>query len=182
MNYDPLIVKLSKLFDLVRTRGHPIEGDASAGGNQNAFVRSTTKYWVRFGIPSFTHSRPRYWQSHKKVHDENIVPLKLAIMKHLPVLGKHASLRWVFRAHPRNPSIQPKQRVLYGRLGHHIHLLWQWRSWALSRSTGEDWRCRGYPYEVVRWCYRQYSRSHEIPIFTACWASQSLNSCYRRYL
>ncbi|AFR94879.1 vacuolar transporter chaperone 4 [Cryptococcus neoformans C23] len=65
MNYDPLIVKLSKLFDLVRTRGHPIEGDASAGGNQNAFVRSTTKYWV---------------------HDENIVPLKLAIMKHLPVL------------------------------------------------------------------------------------------------
>lgn len=48
MNYDPLIVKLSKLFDLVRTRGHPIEGDASAGGNQNAFVRSTTKYWVGF--------------------------------------------------------------------------------------------------------------------------------------
>lgn len=26
-----------------------------------------------------------------KVHDENIVPLKLAIMKHLPVLGKHPS-------------------------------------------------------------------------------------------
>ena len=46
MNYDHLIVKLSKLFDLVRTRGHPIEGDASAGGSQNAFVRSTTKYWV----------------------------------------------------------------------------------------------------------------------------------------
>ncbi|WWC62681.1 uncharacterized protein I303_105278 [Kwoniella dejecticola CBS 10117] len=65
MNYDPLIVKLSKLFDLVRTRGHPVEGDSSAGGSQNAFVRSTTKYWV---------------------HDENIVPLKLAIMKHLPVL------------------------------------------------------------------------------------------------
>ena len=70
MNYDHLIVKLSKLFDLVRTRGHPIEGDASAGGNQNAFVRSTTKYWV---------------------HDENIVPLKLAIMKHLPVLGMSSS-------------------------------------------------------------------------------------------
>ncbi|WVR06424.1 hypothetical protein IAU60_003455 [Kwoniella sp. DSM 27419] len=65
MNYDPLIVKLSKLFDLVRTRGHPVQGDSSAGGSQNAFVRSTTKYWV---------------------HDENIVPLKLAIMKHLPVL------------------------------------------------------------------------------------------------
>lgn len=51
MNYDPLIVKLSKLFDLVRTRGHPIEGDASAGGNQNAFVRSTTKYWVGSFFP-----------------------------------------------------------------------------------------------------------------------------------
>ena len=46
INYDHLIVKLSKLFDLVRTRGHPIEGDSSAGGSQNAFVRSTTKYWV----------------------------------------------------------------------------------------------------------------------------------------
>ncbi|EIW73499.1 hypothetical protein TREMEDRAFT_59673 [Tremella mesenterica DSM 1558] len=65
MNYDVLVVKLSKLFDLVRTRGHPIEGDSTAGGSQNAFTRSTTKYWV---------------------HDENIVPLKLAIMKHLPVL------------------------------------------------------------------------------------------------
>lgn len=53
MNYDPLIVKLSKLFDLVRTRGHPIEGDASAGGNQNAFVRSTTKYWVGFFFFAF---------------------------------------------------------------------------------------------------------------------------------
>lgn len=60
-----MIVKLSKLFDLVRTRGHPIAGDSSAGGSQNAFVRSTTKYWV---------------------HDDNIVPLKLAIMKNLPVL------------------------------------------------------------------------------------------------
>lgn len=50
MNYDHLIVKLSKLFDLVRTRGHPIEGDSSAGGSQNAFVRSTTKYWVGFPL------------------------------------------------------------------------------------------------------------------------------------
>lgn len=65
MNYDPVIVKLSKLFDLVRTRGHPVEGDSAAGGSQNAFVRSTTKYWV---------------------HEENIVPLKLNILKQLPVL------------------------------------------------------------------------------------------------
>lgn len=46
-NWDALIVKLSKLYDLVRTRGHPVQGDPSAGGNQSAFVRQTTKYWVR---------------------------------------------------------------------------------------------------------------------------------------
>jgi SPX domain protein involved in polyphosphate accumulation len=45
-NWDGLIVKLSKLYDLVRTRGHPVQGDASAGGSQSAFVRQTTKYWV----------------------------------------------------------------------------------------------------------------------------------------
>ena len=100
MNYDHLIVKLSKLFDLVRTRGHPIEGDSSAGGNQNAFVRSTTKYWV---------------------HHENIVPLKLAIMKHLPVLGASSSLLDWF--HPTYPSLRPKQGVHARRLGHHLDLL-----------------------------------------------------------
>ncbi|EPQ54223.1 SPX-domain-containing protein [Gloeophyllum trabeum ATCC 11539] len=64
-NWDALIVKLSKLYDLVRTRGHPVLGDPSAGGNQSAFVRQTTKYWV---------------------HPDNLVHLKLAILKHLPVL------------------------------------------------------------------------------------------------
>ncbi|KAF6759887.1 VTC domain-containing protein [Ephemerocybe angulata] len=64
-NWDALIVKLSKLYDLVRTRGHPVEGDSSAGGNQSAFVRQTTKYWV---------------------HPDNLVSLKLAILRHLPVL------------------------------------------------------------------------------------------------
>lgn len=64
-NYDALIVKLSKMFDMVHTRGHPVKGDSSAGGSQSAFVRQTTKYWV---------------------HPDNIVPLKLFIMKHLPVL------------------------------------------------------------------------------------------------
>ncbi|KIJ66914.1 hypothetical protein HYDPIDRAFT_186511 [Hydnomerulius pinastri MD-312] len=64
-NWDALIVKLSKLYDLVRTRGHPVVGDSSAGGNQSAFVRQTTKYWV---------------------HPDNLVPLKLAILRHLPVL------------------------------------------------------------------------------------------------
>ncbi|KAG1808457.1 uncharacterized protein BJ212DRAFT_1303058, partial [Suillus subaureus] len=48
---------LSKLYDLVRTRGHPVQGDSSAGGNQSAFV-----------------------------HPDNLVPLKLAILRHLPVL------------------------------------------------------------------------------------------------
>ncbi|KAJ1307185.1 hypothetical protein OPQ81_001301 [Rhizoctonia solani] len=64
-NWDSIIVKLSKLYDLVRTRGHPIQGDSSAGGAQNAFVRQTTKYWV---------------------HPDNLVHLKLAILRHLPVL------------------------------------------------------------------------------------------------
>lgn len=59
-------MKLSKLYDLVRTRGHPVRGDSSAGGNQSAFVRQTTKYWV---------------------HPDNLVPLKLAILRYLPVLG-----------------------------------------------------------------------------------------------
>lgn len=64
-NYDKLIVKLSKLYDLVRTRGNPVKGDASAGGSQQNFVRQTTKYWV---------------------HPDNITELKLIILKHLPVL------------------------------------------------------------------------------------------------
>ncbi|KAG8213257.1 putative vacuolar transporter chaperone 4 [Butyriboletus roseoflavus] len=64
-NWDALIVKLSKLYNLVRTRGHPVVGDSSAGSNQSAFVRQTTKYWV---------------------HPDNLVPLKLAILRHLPVL------------------------------------------------------------------------------------------------
>ncbi|KAF5211943.1 vacuolar transporter chaperone [Clavispora lusitaniae] len=64
-NYDNLIVKLSKLYDLVRTRGNPVKGDSSAGGAQQNFVRQTTKYWV---------------------HPDNITELKLIILKHLPVL------------------------------------------------------------------------------------------------
>lgn len=64
-NYDSVIVKLSKLYDLVRTKGNPIKGDSSAGGSQQNFVRQTTKYWV---------------------HPDNITELKLIILKHLPVL------------------------------------------------------------------------------------------------
>ncbi|ORZ04065.1 polyphosphate synthetase protein [Lobosporangium transversale] len=64
-NYDALIVKLSNLYDTVRTRGKAHGGDSAAGGNQQAFVRQTTKYWV---------------------HPDNITELKLIILKHLPVL------------------------------------------------------------------------------------------------
>ena len=64
-NYDAFIVKLSRLYDLVRTRGNPIKGDSAAGGGQQNFVRQTTKYWV---------------------HPDNITELKLIILKHLPVL------------------------------------------------------------------------------------------------
>lgn len=63
-------MKLSKLYDLVRTRGNPTKGDSSAGGSQQNFVRQTTKYWV---------------------HPDNITELKLIILKHLPVLVFNAS-------------------------------------------------------------------------------------------
>lgn len=64
-NYDAFIVKLSRLYDTVRTRGNPVKGDSSAGGKQQNFVRQTTKYWV---------------------HPDNITELKLIVLKHLPVL------------------------------------------------------------------------------------------------
>lgn len=64
-NYDELVVKISHLYDIVRTRGNPTKGDASAGGKQQNFVRQTTKYWV---------------------HPDNITEVKLIILKHLPVL------------------------------------------------------------------------------------------------
>lgn len=54
------MVKLSKLYDLVRNKGIPVEGDSAAGGSQQNFVRSTTKYWV---------------------HPDNITELKLIILK-----------------------------------------------------------------------------------------------------
>ena len=69
-DYDQYIVNLSKLYDLVRTRGHPVTGDSAAGGSQQNFMRQTTKYWV---------------------HKENITELKLIILKHLPVLVFNAS-------------------------------------------------------------------------------------------
>ncbi|EPE05793.1 vacuolar transporter chaperone 4 [Ophiostoma piceae UAMH 11346] len=69
-NYDASVVGLSKLYDLVRTRGNPVKGDSSAGGGQANFVRHTTKYWV---------------------HPDNVTELKLIVLKHLPVLVFNAS-------------------------------------------------------------------------------------------
>lgn len=69
-NYDASVIKLSKLYNLVRTRGNPVKGDSAAGGGQANFVRQTTKYWV---------------------HPDNVTELKLIILKHLPVLVFNAS-------------------------------------------------------------------------------------------
>lgn len=64
-NHDELLLKLSQLYDIVRTRGNPVKGDSASGGSQGSFIRNTTKYWV---------------------HPDNITELKLIILKHLPVL------------------------------------------------------------------------------------------------
>ncbi|QPG75197.1 hypothetical protein FOA43_002547 [Brettanomyces nanus] len=72
-NTDLFIVKLSKLYDLVRTRGNPTQGDSAAGGKTQNFVRQTTKYWV---------------------HPDNITELKLIILQHLPVLVFNPNKDW----------------------------------------------------------------------------------------
>ncbi|RYO88923.1 hypothetical protein DL766_009401 [Monosporascus sp. MC13-8B] len=69
-DFDAEVVKLSKLYDLVRTKGNPVKGDSAAGGAQGSFVRQTTKYWV---------------------HPDNVTEVKLIILKHLPVLVFNAS-------------------------------------------------------------------------------------------
>ncbi|KAI5284585.1 vacuolar transporter chaperone, partial [Ascosphaera acerosa] len=70
-NYDAFVVKLSKLYDMVRTRGNPVEGDSAAGGGQQNFIRETTKYWV---------------------HPDNITELKLIILKASNALDHITSL------------------------------------------------------------------------------------------
>ncbi|KXS14634.1 vacuolar membrane protein [Gonapodya prolifera JEL478] len=65
LDMDPLIIRLSKLFDAIRLGGKRNEELASAGGKQTDFVRKTVKYWV---------------------HPDNITDVKCVILKHLPVL------------------------------------------------------------------------------------------------
>lgn len=64
--FDKHILRISKLYDIVRTGGQPsrpVEADPNAGSQQ--FVRKTTKYWV---------------------HPDNVTELKCIILKYLPVL------------------------------------------------------------------------------------------------
>ncbi|KAF3762581.1 SPX-domain-containing protein [Cryphonectria parasitica EP155] len=69
-NHEELLVKLSDLYNIVRTRGNPVKGDSASGGSQGNFIRNTTKYWV---------------------HPDNVTELKLIILKHLPVLVFNAA-------------------------------------------------------------------------------------------
>lgn len=88
-NYDALIVKLSRLYDLVRTRGNPAKGDSAAGGGQQNFVRQTTKYWV---------------------HQDNITELKLIILKvRLATIDHRAVID--FAPASARTRLQRKQRV-----------------------------------------------------------------------
>ncbi|KAJ1726704.1 hypothetical protein LPJ61_005011, partial [Coemansia biformis] len=65
-NFDGLLLELSRLYNIVRNGGVDVDGgkDPQAGNGQN-FVRQTTKYWV---------------------HSDNVMELKLYILKYLPVL------------------------------------------------------------------------------------------------
>ncbi|KAI8846999.1 VTC domain-containing protein [Chytridium lagenaria] len=70
-NVDSLIVRLSKIFETVRTGIHDpdvvngVQGTPRQGKIQSNFVRKTTKYWV---------------------HPDNVTEVKCIILKYLPVL------------------------------------------------------------------------------------------------
>ncbi|EPZ31341.1 VTC domain-containing protein [Rozella allomycis CSF55] len=64
-NLDNLILRLSKLYDVIRNGGQREDVSNDAAGSAQNFVRKTTKYWV---------------------HPDNVTELKFYIMKHLPIL------------------------------------------------------------------------------------------------
>ncbi|KAJ2862661.1 hypothetical protein GGI22_002136 [Coemansia erecta] len=65
-NFDELLLELSRLYNIVRNGGVDTDqGKDPQSGNGQNFVRQTTKYWV---------------------HPENVMELKLYILKYLPVL------------------------------------------------------------------------------------------------
>ncbi|KAJ2784689.1 hypothetical protein H4R18_000980 [Coemansia javaensis] len=80
-NFDELLLELSRLYNIVRNGGVDVDGgkDPQAGNGQN-FVRQTTKYWV---------------------HPDNVMELKLYILKYLPVL----IYRTKGSTRPPNPAI-----------------------------------------------------------------------------
>ncbi|KAJ2846851.1 hypothetical protein IWW36_004149 [Coemansia brasiliensis] len=80
-NFDELLLELSRLYNIVRNGGVDVDGskDPQSGNGQN-FVRQTTKYWV---------------------HPDNVMELKLYILKYLPVL----IYRTKGMAAPPNPAI-----------------------------------------------------------------------------
>ncbi|KAI9498720.1 VTC domain-containing protein, partial [Zychaea mexicana] len=63
--FDVAIVFISALHDICRRRGKPRTGNAAAGGDQNAFERATSKYWI---------------------HPDNVTEVQSIILLHLPVL------------------------------------------------------------------------------------------------
>lgn len=130
-NYDAFVLKLSKLYDLVRTKGHPVKGDSASGGSQQNFVRQTTKYWV---------------------HPDNITELKLIILK--VCVCRHprgVPLSLTVLAPPR-PRLQPQQGIRGAGYRHFLDLLRQSRYMGvLPRASEEDRGRRGHPAPLVWW-------------------------------
>ncbi|KAJ1658530.1 hypothetical protein IWQ61_002252 [Dispira simplex] len=75
-NFEPLLLNLSRMYHIVRHGGKipNSTGKAQASGAQN-FVRQTTKYWV---------------------HPDNVMELKLYVLRYLPVL--------IYKAKGSNPD------------------------------------------------------------------------------
>lgn len=63
--FDSLIIRLSKIYDTVRTGGQRAQASPDASAGAQNFVRRTTKYWV---------------------HPDDVTEVKCIILKHLPVL------------------------------------------------------------------------------------------------
>ncbi|KAJ1954834.1 vacuolar transporter chaperone, partial [Linderina pennispora] len=80
-NFDELLLELSRLYNIVRNGGVDVDQDKDPqSGNGQNFVRQTTKYWV---------------------HPDNVMELKLYILKYLPVL----IYRTKGSTKPPNPAI-----------------------------------------------------------------------------
>jgi SPX domain protein involved in polyphosphate accumulation len=107
-NYDAFVVKLSRCYDLVRTKGNPVKGDSAAGGGQQNFVRQTTKYWV---------------------HPDNITELKLIVLKVGSTPGQYRerererAIDTDWRVASSRPRFQPQQGVRREGHRHFINLL-----------------------------------------------------------